>query len=97
MSVKTSEEKQAKIRVCVGCGSLRPKREMLRIVKNISGSIILDTTGNANARGCYICYDVSCLERALAKNGFIRSLHAAAISKQLKEEITREIWSKKNL
>lgn len=52
-------------RTCIGCGSKKPKKELVRIVKEKEGSIFIDKTGKMAGRGAYICEDVTCLEKAI--------------------------------
>lgn len=58
--------KSAKIplRMCVGCGEMKPKRELVRVVKSTEGEILIDATGKRNGRGAYICNSVKCLQKA---------------------------------
>ena len=56
-------EKKIPMRQCLGCGEMKPKRELIRIVKNESG-IFLDRTGKKNGRGAYICKKKTCLAKA---------------------------------
>ena len=51
-------------RLCTGCGEMKPKRELIRVVKTKDGEIDLDLTGRANGRGAYICGKLSCLQAA---------------------------------
>ncbi|MBI2845616.1 MAG: YlxR family protein [Chloroflexi bacterium] len=55
-------------RTCVGCFQVRPKREMVRIVRTPEGNIEIDPTGKKNGRGAYLHRDRSCWETALEKN-----------------------------
>ena len=43
------------MRQCVGCGEMKNKREMMRVLKTPEGSIVLDATGRKNGRGLYLC------------------------------------------
>lgn len=52
-------------RTCIGCGIQKPKKELIRIVKNQEGEIKLDKTGKLPGRGAYICDSSECLERAV--------------------------------
>lgn len=52
------------MRMCVGCMEMKPKRELVRIVKNKEGEIDLDLTGKAGGRGAYICRCGDCLKKA---------------------------------
>jgi hypothetical protein len=65
--------KKIPLRKCTGCGEMKDKRDMLRVVKTKDGEFFLDTTGKANGRGAYLCTSVKCLDKALKNNGFERS------------------------
>lgn len=52
------------LRMCVGCGEMKEKRKLLRVVKTKDGEILLDKTGRLNGRGAYICNDKKCLQQA---------------------------------
>ncbi len=52
-------------RTCIGCNSIKPKKELVRIVKDKDGNISLDMTGRASGRGAYLCKDIQCLEKAI--------------------------------
>ncbi len=57
--------KKIPLRMCVGCMQMRPKAELIRIVKETSGDISLDPSGKKNGRGAYICKNEKCLENAI--------------------------------
>ena len=50
--------------MCTGCGEMKPKRELVRIVKTSEGEISVDMTGRKNGRGAYICKNLDCLKKA---------------------------------
>lgn len=52
-------------RTCIGCNEIKPKKELIRIVKNKEGNIFVDKTGKANGRGAYLCDNIECLEKAI--------------------------------
>lgn len=52
------------MRMCLGCGEMKPKKELVRIVKSPEGDISLDLTGKKSGRGAYICKDAQCLAKA---------------------------------
>ena len=66
--------KKIPVRMCVACRQGRPKRELIRIVKNKEGVVSVDTTGKAQGRGAYLCPDVACLERASQIKALNRAL-----------------------
>lgn len=52
-------------RTCIGCREVKPKKELLRIVKTSENDISIDTTGKKNGRGAYICKNEKCLDMAI--------------------------------
>ena len=52
------------MRMCLGCGEMKPKKELIRVVKSKEGEISLDLTGRKAGRGAYVCRDVECLKKA---------------------------------
>ena len=59
--------------MCLGCGMKRPKREMIRIVRDPEGAFSLDPTGRKNGRGCYLCLNTACLEVTCKQKKLARS------------------------
>lgn len=60
-------------RQCIGCGEMKPKKELIRVIKTNDGDILLDTTGRKNGRGAYICNCSECLQKAIKSHGLERS------------------------
>lgn len=75
--------KKIPLRKCVGCTESKPKRELIRIVKNKDNEIFVDLTGKANGRGAYICNNPECLEKA--KKG-------KKLNRALEYEIPEEVY-----
>ena len=65
------------MRKCVGCGEMKSKKEMMRVLKTTEDEIILDATGRKNGRGAYLCFQKSCLLQAIKNKGLERSLKMA--------------------
>ncbi len=65
--------KKIPMRQCVGCGEMKDKRELIRIIKTAEGDVAIDRTGKKNGRGAYICDDRACLEKAVRTKGLDRS------------------------
>lgn len=61
------------MRQCVGCGEMKSKKEMMRILKTAEGDIVLDVTGKKNGRGAYLCKTDECLKKARKNRGIERS------------------------
>ena len=59
-----NKPKKLPLRMCTGCGEMKPKKELVRVVKPKDGDIALDLTGRANGRGAYICRSLDCLQKA---------------------------------
>ena len=60
--------KHIPLRKCTGCGEMKPKKDLLRIVKTLDENekikICIDFTGKINGRGAYICKNSSCFKLA---------------------------------
>ncbi len=82
--------KKVPLRQCIGCGQMKSKKEMLRIIKNAENEVFLDATGKKNGRGAYICKDTACLEKAQKTKGLERSLKTA-ISKEVYDALRKEL------
>ena len=65
--------KKIPMRQCVGCGEMKSKKEMMRILKTLEGPIVLDVTGKKNGRGAYLCRKQDCLKKAIKGKGLERS------------------------
>ncbi len=65
--------KKIPMRMCTGCREMKPKRELIRVVKSPEGKILLDATGKQNGRGAYICKCKECFEKAKKASAFQRS------------------------
>ena len=91
MSVK----KKSPQRQCVGCGEMKNKKELIRILKTAEGDIILDTTGKKNGRGAYLCFNRACLERAAKGKGLERSFKMP-VSAEVYENLRKELETIEN-
>lgn len=65
--------KKIPMRQCIGCGEMKNKRDMMRVLKTAENEIVLDVTGKKNGRGAYLCYRLECLKKARANKGLERS------------------------
>lgn len=65
--------KKVPVRKCIGCGEGKPKKELIRVVKNKEGEIFIDKTGKKNGRGAYICFNEECLEKAMKTKALNRA------------------------
>ncbi len=65
--------KKIPLRQCVGCGEMKSKKEMMRVLRTPEDTITLDKTGKKNGRGAYLCMDKECLIKARKNKGLERS------------------------
>ena len=65
--------KKVPMRQCVGCGEMKGKKEMMRVLKTAEGDIVLDVTGKKNGRGAYLCKSMECMKKAVKSKGLERS------------------------
>ena len=83
-------QKKIPMRMCTGCGEMKPKKELVRGVKSPQGEISLDLTGKKPGRGAYVCKDVTCL-RAARKARRLERAFSCAISPQVYDQMEEEI------
>ena len=80
------------MRMCVGCREMKPKKELLRVVRSPEGTVSIDTTGKKPGRGAYCCYDAACLKRALKQGQLDRQLEVRLtpeVNQQLTDTLNR--------
>ena len=65
--------KKVPLRQCIGCGEMKNKKDMMRVLKDAEGHICLDVTGKKNGRGAYVCKQMECLQKARKNKGLERS------------------------
>ena len=81
--------KKIPMRQCVGCGEMKSKKEMMRVLKSAEGSIVLDMTGRKNGRGAYLCMSKECLTKARKNKGLERSFKMT-IPQDIYENLEKE-------
>ena len=84
--------KKVPLRQCVGCGEMKPKKEMMRVLKTNEDEICLDVTGKKNGRGAYLCIQKDCLVKARKNKGLERSFKMG-ISSQIYDTLEKEFDS----
>ncbi|XWU12084.1 RNase P modulator RnpM [Hominifimenecus sp. rT4P-3] len=77
-------------RACIGCGEMKEKKQLIRVVKTPEGEFVLDMTGKKNGRGAYLCSCKACLEAAIKTKGLDRSFKMA-VPKEIYDKL-REEW-----
>lgn len=82
--------KKIPMRICIGCGEMKPKKELIRIVKSKEGEVSLDLTGKKSGRGAYICKDLKCLKKARKAKKLERSF-SCPISDEIYDRMEGEL------
>ncbi len=72
-------------RMCLGCGEMKSKRDLVRVVRSPDGNVDVDLTGKKSGRGAYICPVPACLEKALK---------AKRLEKQLETNLPEDVIAK---
>ena len=85
--------KKTPMRMCLGCGEMKPKKELIRVVKSPEGEISLDFKGKAAGRGAYICRSTDCLEKARKARRFEKSF-SCRIEEDVYEVMMNELREK---
>jgi uncharacterized protein len=69
--------KHVPTRTCVGCRQRRPKRELVRLVRDADGVVVVDPRGVGPGRGAYVCAESECVKRALKTGRLAHAFRAA--------------------
>ena len=84
------QQKKIPMRKCIGCNEMKPKKELIRIVRSPEGEFDLDVTGKKSGRGAYICKNPECFRKAVKSHGLERSLKTT-IPKEVYEHLEKEM------
>lgn len=75
--MKLLKPKKIPQRQCVGCRTMKNKKDLIRVVKSPEGEISLDFTGKKSGRGAYVCPSADCLARARKSKALERAFETA--------------------
>lgn len=73
------------MRMCLGCREMKPKKELIRVVRSPEGSINIDLKGKAPGRGAYLCPDQACIDKAAGSR---------LLEKTFEQKIDQEVYDK---
>lgn len=82
--------KKIPIRMCLGCGEMKPKKTLIRAVKSPEGEISLDLTGKKSGRGAYICRSCECFDKARKARRFEKAF-SCKISEEVYDSMAKEL------
>ena len=83
-------QKKIPMRQCLGCREMKPKRELIRVVRPPEGEVVLDAKGKSPGRGAYLCRDPECMKRAMKSRSLEKALQTQ-IPPEVYEKLTREM------
>ena len=86
------KNKKIPLRQCIGCREMKPKRDLLRILRTPEGELLLDDTGKKNGRGAYLCRDIQCFAKARKSKALERSFQMG-IGQEIYERLEKE-WER---
>lgn len=83
-------QKKIPMRQCLGCREMKPKRELIRVVKAPTGEISLDFMGKKPGRGAYVCPNAECLKKAVKSKALERAF-SAQIPEAVYETLSKQM------
>ena len=78
--------KHIPLRSCIVCRRQKDKSDLLRIVRQPDGAVVIDATGKAAGRGAYVCKSGDCMQTAVKKRALNR-----AYKQPLSDEVYKEL------
>ena len=85
-------QKKIPMRMCTGCGEMKPKKELVRVVKSPEGEVSLDLTGKKPRRSAYVCRSAECLKAARKARRLERAFSCRipdTVYDRMEEELSR--------
>lgn len=83
-------QKKIPQRQCMGCRERKPKRDMIRVVRKVDGTVMLDFGGKVSGRGAYVCPNPECLKKAQKSRALDRSLEVT-IPEEVYQRLAKEM------
>lgn len=84
------QQKRIPLRKCTGCGEMKPKKELVRVVRSPEGEFSVDLTGKKPGRGAYICRSEECFETA-KKTKRLERTFSCAIPPEVYDSMQKEL------
>ena len=84
------QKKHVPLRMCSGCGEMKPEKELVRVVKSKENEISLDLTGKKAGRGAYVCNNLECLKKARKAKRLERAF-SSKIPEEIYDEMERQM------
>ena len=77
------KQKKIPLRRCNGCNEMKPKKELVRVVRSPEGEVSLDLTGRKPGRGAYVCRSADCLKKAISPAALSASSTARSLGRSM--------------
>lgn len=84
------KNKKTPMRMCAGCREMKPKQELVRVIRTPEGAVRVDTTGKASGRGVYVCRNEECLKKSIRSKALSRALEVP-VGEEVLEALAGEI------
>ncbi len=84
------KRKREPMRLCLACRQMQSKKQMVRVVRQVDGTICIDPTGKLSGRGAYMCLEKTCVEKALQPKVIAHALKTAVTTENI-ERIRKDI------
>lgn len=85
-----AKERKIPLRKCSGCGEMKPKGELVRVVRSPEGDLSMDLTGRKAGRGAYVCRSIDCLRTARKAKRLERAF-SCAIPPEIYDRLEEEL------
>ncbi|MDY4139685.1 MAG: YlxR family protein [Eubacteriales bacterium] len=82
--------KKIPMRMCVGCREMKPKKELIRVVRSPEGVVSMDPVGKKPGRGAYVCRSEACLKRAIKQKQLERQLETS-LTEEVADALARAL------
>lgn len=89
-----NNRKKVPMRKCVATQEMKPKKELVRIVRSKEGEVSVDLTGKKSGRGAYLSRDKDAILLAKKRNTLANHLDAA-ISDEIYEQLLELVEKEK--
>ena len=89
--VNQTIKSNAHLRQCVSCRAMKPKYEMIRVVRTPDNVVAVDYSGKLNGRGAYFCASCDCLRAALKKRKYVEQILKCQIPEALFDSMLAEV------
>lgn len=80
------KKRKTPLRKCIVTNDMKPKEDLIRIVRNKEGNIFVDPLGKQNGRGAYLTKDLKVIDKAM-KTGVLNQQFKTKVSDNIYEDL----------